>query len=434
MALAALVSAGQAVTLRAHGTEARRVVSLTWKRDHITRVLDANRSELGLNGSKAPAQMMTIGGQACLFGDLFAFDVDDRYAFDVDEPVDVTVTYAPDRTQPFAIAWDKNGGDGYGISKEISPEPGAALRKATVRLERARFAGLGILNTDLAVGARGGIALCDISIVRSAATKAAAPRGRVQIEVKDADTGELVAARLGLYDATGRTPLPSDQALLIHRYADETRLLWVAPRLLWPSAERQAFYVNGTYETQVPAGSYEVVATKGPEYRVFKGAVDVKAGQLARVACANKRRTPPCGDRSQPRTCTSAISSRWATSSRRITANRRGARPDGICVTGTCLHRDRKIRERRSAATRFITTCRSRFIFRRRISFRITRSSKRRTCRAACPATRTWRRSSTAAAVCRSMLRSVSSTSSKCCRAGASASTIGIRISISGSR
>jgi len=289
VALAALVSAGQAVTLRAHGTEARRVVSLTWKRDHITRVLDANRSELGLNGSKAPAQMMTIGGQACLFGDLFAFDVDDRYAFDVDEPVDVTVTYAPDRTQPFAIAWDKNGGDGYGISKEISPEPGAALRKATVRLERARFAGLGILNTDLAVGARGGIALCDISIVRSAATKAAAPRGRVQIEVKDADTGELVAARLGLYDATGRTPLPSDQALLIHRYADETRLLWVAPRLLWPSAERQAFYVNGTYETQVPAGSYEVVATKGPEYRVFKGAVDVKAGQLARVAIPLQR-------------------------------------------------------------------------------------------------------------------------------------------------
>jgi hypothetical protein len=289
LALAAVVSGGHVATLRAHGTEARRVVSLSWKRDHITRVLDANRSELGLNGSKAPAQMMTIGGQSCLFGDLFAFDVDDRYAFDIDEAVDVTVTYAPERTQAFAIAWDRNGGDGYGVSKEISPEAGATLRSSTVRVDRARFAGLGILNTDLAVAARGGIALCDISIARSGATPAPPARGRVRIEVKDADTGELVPARLGLYDATGRTPLPSDQALLIHRYADETRLLWVAPRLLWPSPQRQAFYVNGAYESEVPAGSYEVVATRGPEYRVFKGNLDVKSGQLARLAIPLRR-------------------------------------------------------------------------------------------------------------------------------------------------
>ena len=57
-----------------------------------------------------------------------------------------------------------------------------------------------------------------------------------------------------------------------------------------PTSAELTFYVNGTYETQVPAGSYEVVATKGPEYRVFKGAVDVKAGQLARVAIPLQRR------------------------------------------------------------------------------------------------------------------------------------------------
>ena len=280
---------GHMIDLRAHGTEARRVASLKWTRNHITRALGTNRSELGLNGSKAPEQMMTIGGQSCVFGDLFAFDVDDRYAFDIDEPVDVEVTYAPDRTQPFIVAWDKNGGDGYGLSKEIAPEPGATLRKATVRLERARFAGLGILKTDFAVGARGGIALCDLAISRSGATKTAAATGRIHIEVKDAQTGELVPARLGLYDATGRTPLPSDQALLIHRYADETRLLWVAPRLIWPSPQRQVFYANGSYDSQVPAGTYELVATKGPEYRVFKSSVDVKPGQTNRVTVTLQR-------------------------------------------------------------------------------------------------------------------------------------------------
>jgi hypothetical protein len=148
---AVLVCASQSDTLLAHGTEARRVVVLPWPKPHITRVLGANRSELGLNGSKAPEQPVTIAGRSCLFGDLVAFDVDDGYAFDIDEAVDVTVTYAPDRTQPFTIAWDRNGGDGFGMSPPVPPEPGAPLRTATAHLERARFAGLGILNTDLAV-------------------------------------------------------------------------------------------------------------------------------------------------------------------------------------------------------------------------------------------------------------------------------------------
>ena len=106
LAIALLSCAGD-ITLRAHGTDARRVVELAWTRDHITRTLAANRSELGLNGSKAPEDMMTIDGRSCVFGDLFVFDVDDQYAFDIDEDVDVTVTYAPDRTQPFAVAWDR---------------------------------------------------------------------------------------------------------------------------------------------------------------------------------------------------------------------------------------------------------------------------------------------------------------------------------------
>ena len=41
-----------------------------------TRVLDVNRSELGLNGSKVAATLKTIGGRSCLFGDLFAYGPD----------------------------------------------------------------------------------------------------------------------------------------------------------------------------------------------------------------------------------------------------------------------------------------------------------------------------------------------------------------------
>jgi hypothetical protein len=275
--------------LQAHGTEARRVITLSWAKDRISRVLAANRSELGLNGSKAPEQTLTVDGRACLFGDLFAFDVDDGYAFDIDEPVDVTVTYAPGRTQPFRVSWDQNGGEGFGISDPITPQPGAPLGQATVRLTRARLAGLGILKTDFAVGGRGGIVLCDIAINRSGTTATPAARGRIRLEVKDAKSGAPVPARLGLYDASGRAPLPSDDALVVHRYADETRLMSVAQRLLWPSAHRLAFYASGTYEAEVPAGRYELVATKGPEYRAFKGSVDVKAGETTDATVALQR-------------------------------------------------------------------------------------------------------------------------------------------------
>ena len=289
LAVLSLTAIGGVHELRAHGTEARRVVALTWPKDRITRVLDVNRSELGVNGSKVAATLKTIGGRSCLFGDLFAFDIDDRYAFDVDEPVDLTVMYAPDLTQPFTVAWDQNAGHGYGVSELVRPEPGAELRQVTIHMDRARFAGQGILGTDVTVGARGGIALCDLLVERSGRTLPSAPVGSLRLEVRDAQTNRAVPARLGLYDTTGRTPLPSDRSLLVHRYADDTRLLWTAPRLVWPNPNRQVFYVDGSYEADVPAGTYRLVASKGPEYRVYEGTIDVRAGETTEAAITLER-------------------------------------------------------------------------------------------------------------------------------------------------
>ncbi len=284
--------------LGAHGTEARRVEVLTWPREHITRVLGANRSELGVRGSKVNTSMKTIGERSCLFGDLFAFDIDDRYAFDIDEAVDVIVMYEPHQTQPFTVAWDQNAGNGYGVSEPndpftgyslVTPVVGTQLHQVTVRLERARFSGQGIRGTDLAIAAPGGIVLCDLVINRSGDTPPAIPVGMVRIEVLDEQSGRKVPARLGLYDETGRTPLPSDQSLLVHRYADDTRLLWTAPRLVWPSRNRQVFYVDGIYEATVPIGTYELVASKGPEYRIYETKLEIKEGQTTNTMITIKR-------------------------------------------------------------------------------------------------------------------------------------------------
>ena len=134
----------------------------------------------------------------------------------------------------------------------------------------------GIQGTDLAVGGRGGIALCDIELVRSGTTRVATAFGRLRLDVQDAATSRSVPARVGLYDATGRAPLPSEQALLIHRFTDEVRLLWVNQRTSWPSENRQAFYVNGRYETRLPVGTYELVVTRGPEYRTDRREIEIQ--------------------------------------------------------------------------------------------------------------------------------------------------------------
>ncbi len=287
--LTCLFAVGETSRANAHGSEARYVAELDWPQERFTRVLAAGRSELGVPGSRNPSETRTIGGRSCVVGPLVAFDVDDQYAYDIDEPVELTLTYAPELTAPFVVWWDRNGGDGFGVTEEIEPAPGNAFRKVTVTLDRARLAGRGIHGTDLAVGGRGGIALCDIALVRSGTTRVPTAFGRLRLDVQDAGTGRRVPARVGLYDATGRAPLPSEQALLVHRFTDEVRLLWVNQRTLWPSEHRLAFYVNGRYETRVPVGTYELVVTRGPEYRVDRRAVEIREDETRDVTVALDR-------------------------------------------------------------------------------------------------------------------------------------------------
>jgi hypothetical protein len=144
-------------------------------------------------------------------------------------------------------------------SLTIDPKPGASLRAVTVTLNRARFAGLGTQKADFAVGSeqgkdigvpRGMIALCDISIARRGETKAAGTPGRVRIDVRDSDSGALLPARVGLYDTTGRAPLPSNGALLVERFADKVRLppsklaRFGRPRIGLDSTSREAMRLN----------------------------------------------------------------------------------------------------------------------------------------------------------------------------------------------
>ena len=289
LSAAAVWLAGGDRAVEAHGSEARYVEVAPWQRDRIPRVLAVSRSELGTPGTRRTMEVRNVAGRSCLVGALFALDVDDDYAFDIDEPVALTLTYATGLTTPFVVGWDRNGGEGFGVTDELAPEPGAAFASTTLTLDRARFAGRGVRRTDLAVSAREGIALCDVSVERSGATRPPTRFGRLVLDVRDGDGGPEVPARVGLYDATGRAPLPSDRALSIHRFTDEIRLLRVNARTFWPSANRLAFYVDGGYETRVPAGAYELVVTRGPEYRSHRSTIEIRPGETTPVTVPLQR-------------------------------------------------------------------------------------------------------------------------------------------------
>lgn len=293
MRRAGLLTAGAilgVVAVVADGDDARYSSPLAWKTEHVARVLALGYTELGLNGRGA-TEVRTVGGRPCLVGPTVGFDVDDAYGFDVDEAVTLTVTYVPELTtaQAMAVLYDRNGGDGRG-SVDIAPERTGQTARATVTLPRARLAGQGAQGVDIAIaGRQGTFAICEVALSRSGTTRAPAGWGRVRLEVKDARSGRVVPARVGLYDETGRLPLPSDQAIPVRRFTDRIRRVWLNRRTFWPVESREAFYVSGTYEGRVPAGTYDLVVSRGPEYRLHHQKITVRADDTSPAAVALTR-------------------------------------------------------------------------------------------------------------------------------------------------
>lgn len=283
-------AAAATIALAATSDDARYSAPLSWKKPHISRVFALGYTDLGVNGRGA-SEVKTIDGQSCVVGPTVGFDVEDGYAFDVDEPIDLTLTYLPAQTtaQTLTVMFDRNAGDGRG-TVDVTPERTGATGRATVRLERARFAGQGAQGTDFAVAARqGSMALCDITVTRSGSTKPSATLGTLRLSVTDGVTGRTAAARVGLYDGTGRLPLPSDQAIPINRFTDPLRRVWMNRRTAWPVESHEAFYVNGNYEARAPAGVYDLVVARGPEYRIHHQKITIRAGETSTVGVSMRR-------------------------------------------------------------------------------------------------------------------------------------------------
>jgi hypothetical protein len=258
---------------------------LNWQTDQISDVVAANA------GGEA-GQVVMLDGKSCLEGSAFYFKVRDQYAFDIDEPVSLEVEFYRDAEAAVPE-------ESYGKNDEVEatvkgqiPEykDGPRIHKETFSLAHARFANRGMYLSDFSIGlgaagytGKQKITICNISLKRSYATAAPQAFGNISLEVID-ETGKIVPARVGIYDKTGRLPLPSEEALASKRFNDVVRVVTLnRENVVWPHVNPSVFYIRGSYHAKLPEGTYELIVAKGPEYRIKRQAITVEGDKTQSI-------------------------------------------------------------------------------------------------------------------------------------------------------
>jgi len=266
-------------------------------------------SEVIAGGSPVyfPGRITTIEGKKCLIGSMFHINVRDEYAFDIDETVELEVEFRLQTSRmKVGIFYDKNGAtfDANAIDKMlyepnvvreiVVPALGLSGRwhKQGFILNRARFANSGFSGTDLLIYGQPErpdennksrspydtpeMVICGISLVRSDTSPKPSAYGQLLVEAADGNN-RPTSVRLGIYNDTGRSPLPGDEAIPLRSYNNVSRVVALrVGSIPWPSENRSAFYIYDRYHARLPVGDYELIAAKGPEYHVEQHHLTVK--------------------------------------------------------------------------------------------------------------------------------------------------------------
>ncbi|WP_240946091.1 CehA/McbA family metallohydrolase [Pseudomaricurvus alkylphenolicus] len=283
----------------------RGVVMLDWHRENISRTLTAGYPEsFGLSSffGRVKPTIKTVGGKRCVHANFIGFDVDDNFAFDIDEPVELELLLHQPNQTTLVYGYDANGKANATGSQVLSPKAEEGTwQTVKFTLDRARFANRGMRGTDFAVTTLSTIApgsehedstltLCDLTLTRSGQNPEGVsnPEGSLQeasLELRIVESGSRhpTPVRMGIYDASGRALLPSEDALPLQYYETEIRQYALKSfnerSQPWPHTNRYVFYSDGSYRTSLPAGDYWIVASKGPEYRWLLQRIQVKPGE-----------------------------------------------------------------------------------------------------------------------------------------------------------
>ena len=275
--------------LWAHGVGTGGPAVLDWHTAEVRRVVSGSYSwnNLGVTALGTAGEVVTVDGRRCLRGTQFDLDVANEYAFDIDETVTLRLEVHRPNGNPLYVAYDKNGGFGHEVV-ELPEQRRGGLHTVTLSLPRARFIDRGDYGTDLMIAGQSSpfgflvqpqpLTICDVEVERSYETQAPAAHGWLDLTVVD-QTGSPMPLRIGLYDESGRMPIPSSGAVQIKKFDDRTRTYLLRAQTVWPAENKYVFYIDGHYRARVPAGRYRLVGGRGIEYRTVDEELIVEAGE-----------------------------------------------------------------------------------------------------------------------------------------------------------
>lgn len=275
--------------LFAHGQDMVAGHKLHWQTEQIRQV-----SAISPFSTVEP-EVKNIEGKQCLSGPFLNLDVDNDVAFDIDENLEIDIEFDLQNTpDDVVLHYDRNGGTPGTLRLSMPKQVDTRWYRHRFVLQHARFAGrvdlFHIQNGDVSISAAGAadkmvdfVTVCDISLHRREQNQEPEPYGQLSTTLVD-ENGNPVPARVGIYDPTGRTPLPGTDALPLRYKSLSSRSVILGPGVVWPVENRFAFYINGRYQARLPVGHYQLVASRGLEYRFVQQAFEIKPGQTTELS------------------------------------------------------------------------------------------------------------------------------------------------------
>lgn len=300
----------------------RYVYELEWQADHIQRVIAGQ--EFDFRGGPEmpdiapkgdPGRVEVREGRSCLVGGFFQFDVDELYLYDTDETVVLNLLFDTSVSDSFVVTYDAAIGP-KAVKYQFDRRQGR-WQWARLDLERARFAnrrhgvdfGIATLASQMAgvkyeeaamgtgdatsrdrLDADPNIALCKLVMERSEAKSVHAELGTFELQVRD-EMGELTAVRIGLYEFnTGWSPKPGKEAIRMRLLGlEQSDFYLIDGQENWPGKNRYVFFVDGNYQADIPAGTYQLIISKGPEYHIVDRKIKIQPTKKTLVRHELKR-------------------------------------------------------------------------------------------------------------------------------------------------
>jgi len=307
----------------------RGLVELNWHAEHVASVSTAGYPvSFGLfafSRRKTTEELIIkdhLGkAKSCLKANFLAFDINDDYAFDINEDVSVELLIDKSQTRSLVYGFDQHGTavankkvnfsgaqDDVSLNQE-NDKNSSDLVWVKLKLNNARFANRGLNNSDfvvttnetmlleenLAANTKTTLVLCDLRIARQTQKEERVlggdelPKANIRFDfvapsyltkkgsrftIQQSDKmPEYTPVRFGIYDSKGSIVL-SNSGLSLKYYEDNNQQQSLPaifpPYQYWPHKNRYFYYSSGQTAQTLAKGSYTLVATKGPEYKIVQ--------------------------------------------------------------------------------------------------------------------------------------------------------------------